>query len=430
MGVIMNRYKIFVLLISLTLFTCAEEKQLPPSKSAVDRALEERAQQNVKLRQNAAQKLAKFGVTMKPIPKLPKVNPQGMMLRNFTAGLKQLQWGTVVTLSYDRDPQSDYLQIKRCDSSIEVNGLLNKPLGKVETKDVEKLADIFQDYDNGNKQAFEKDNGGDINNYWRSASISGCEILSNMVVEEQFYDVLAKPDHEYYYIARVCVNDDRVTKVEGKMNPSSCSDTVKLSNKIQYVDMLIGKEREYKMRFQRARNKMNKFIAIVHEAAIKLAEAWDICETRNIKHRVAKERREGYALIGGMAIGAVASFAGGFMGGGSAVGGFNNVMGSMEFGTQIGSAIADIMAKPEDFETTCTEAEKWNKRLEPYRDSYNQIKEELENVKKDLDSLNNMKESVEEQKEDLGDTQDDSEKEALKEEQQKQAAAKEEQAGE
>ncbi len=319
-----------------------------------------------------------MGLPVNKFIKLPKVNPEGLTLRNFSVGLKDLTYGSVITLSYDKDAQADYIQIKRCDKSIKVDGLLNQRLGEVTMEDVIAAETKYNQITNGNVQGAREVY--QVSDFWRSASVSGCEVITNLAVEDRYYDLTAKPDHEYYYLARVCVRDSRIDEVQAT-SKGNCSSRIKSSNTITYVEPVNQKKKELKLRYQQARNKMNKFVYFVHDIAIKLYDSYDKCELKNIEGQISKTRKEGLALIAGMSVGAVASVVSG---------GWSSMLGGISAGAKIGSAFSDIMASPSEYERKCTEAEKYQGQLEPYQNQYLNLKAEIDDILEDLKTVDNI----------------------------------------
>lgn len=332
--------------------------------------------------------LEEMGVTLKPIPKLPKVNPQGLMLKNFTAGFRKLLYGTMVILNFNLDPQADFIQIKRCDGALQVDGLQDKPIGSVGENDVNELETKFNEVKGGG--AIPAQPKFDINDYWRSASITGCVLIGTKVIENEYYDVTARSDHEYFYIARACVKKNRIDERVANLD-TPCSFNTKVSNKLAFIDPLADKEKLVRLEYQEARARMNEMVLTIHDLTVRLNTERDRCETAELEKLWKKNKKEAIAMLSGMAIGMVAGF----------MCGSYDPNTNASYGAKLGSAFADMFASADDYPKQCYLAEKLDSKIRYYQEEFYQAKDELADKKEFLFRIGRKKDINRDQAEDI-----------------------------
>ncbi|MDE3269888.1 MAG: hypothetical protein OYH77_06355 [Pseudomonadota bacterium] len=275
------------------------------------------------------------------------------------AGVQTDEYGQYIRLFFHADDDRDYLEIARCDIARKSNTcLFGKGLADGGGDTIEEINNIL---------ASETDHShltsAQLNNCWNEltngctqigeATTDGGDIVAvhKITAGDSFIDLTAPHNQTVYYIARVCVNPDRLDERESinqQCSPSfRYTEDVKLifdnnrnANRNTIIADLekIGAQLDYKTKRG-------------HELAVQIHDGLETCRRRNIKNAHDKNVRESVATLLGIGVGIGASI---YTFGKTD---FKNMGVGADAGKALGAAFADVVRSAKDYpRKSCPEA--------------------------------------------------------------------------
>ena len=285
-----------------------------------------------------------------------KVTAEDLHIDFLGAGIQTTMSGRFVRLFYSVDPKlcHDYLEIMRCQETASRISDLTCRDGKAltRTRTAAELNEIL------NSEHGDTVNRDGLRDCWNSiASKSICVLLGGardregdrtgrVYAAEHYVDASAPAGQRFYYLARVCVRTERTDELTS--GNDICAQQVKPSKVVKRLsafknDIEVTKARQ---NVARIAARLNYMTERAYEITLEFSKEFDKYQDDDIARQRAKRMRQGVAMIGGMAIGAVGAV---FTVGVSSIGS------GLDAGQALGAAFADVIATADDYPKTCYE---------------------------------------------------------------------------
>lgn len=309
-----------------------------------------------------------------------KVDPNRLTIDFITAGVQSNKYGKFVRLYFHADIQRDYLEIARCNSSIDnLQCLFGKDLrSTVITKDdVERFRKLMA----GDTPTANESGKYDC---WNQMIIQ-CQELDGWAFGAEHHIDFTVGDGDFFYIARPCLREERINEIYAS-DSQRCSNDFAVSTSVNYANNNDTKRKELQATINGLTRELNERTHRVYLLTVELSKVMEDHEEEMIENQRKRRMREGIAMIAGMAIGVAGSMysmshadpsmlwksvgkkeiidgaktrvlEGGELqqlvehnpAASDAVGA------GLEAGKALGAAFADILASPDDYPKTCTE---------------------------------------------------------------------------
>lgn len=277
------------------------------------------------------------------------------------AGVQTDEYGQYIKLFFHADDDRDYIEAARCDIGKQSNTcLFGKDLDDGNILDVKEINEILN-----SEQDFSHLTSAALNNCWNELT-DGCTTIGEAETDSEgsivavhkitagdtFIDLTAPLNGVVYYIARVCINEERLDERESSNQP--CSHIFRYTNT---VNLSFDNERDEtrKKLFQdidRISKDLNYMTQRGHELSLAIVDGLDTCAKRNLDNMHAKNVRDSIATLAGIGVGMTASIA--VFG----VGDLKNMGVGADAGKALGAAFADVVRSAKDYpRKACPEAD-------------------------------------------------------------------------
>ena len=277
------------------------------------------------------------------------------------AGIQTDEYGQYIKLFFHADDDRDYIEVARCGVSKKSNTcLFGKGLGDGNTMSIEEINKVISS-DND----FSHLTSAHLNNCWNDLT-KGCTIIGEASTDSEdnitavhkitagdtFIDLTASKDEEVYYIARVCIDDDRLDERESSNQP--CSHIFRYTNDVtlKFDNKRTKEKRALIKELGKLSEELNYMTKRGHELSLEIVDGLDTCGKRKREHERAKNVRDSIATLTGIGIGMAASI---YVFGAKDI---KNMGVGADAGKALGAAFADIMRSVNDYpRSTCPEAD-------------------------------------------------------------------------
>lgn len=299
-----------------------------------------------------------------PRPDVSSINLDGndFRLNGFRVALQDYMRSESPALTYFSPESSDYVEIMRCraDTDIRIDDISLKEVA-FGTSDPDEESRIYQKY-----------------NFWKTAEeLDGCILIADGYGDSEIFIDGFALSGSYHYLARACVNQDRLQDKE--ISNRNCSRQVAFSRELSdFVNQRAETQRKYLSEAMEARNEADSLGRLVYYTIIDYNNAIVDCEKREGKRLATVQDKQAIGNAVGVGVSLAATIYAGGASAGSAASGASGASGASESfnyvkgfkyawenkdqavgtGMQLGAAINNLFSSQADIPRSCTLATK------------------------------------------------------------------------